>query len=112
MKRINFSDKWTALVMQCITSVQYQVIFNGQISHSINPSRGIRQGHPLSPCIYILAANVLSCILNSFERSRNLKGIIICDNAQYHICSMLMISVFFFGCIDQSVNSIKASLVI
>jgi len=42
MRRIGFSDRWMALIMECITTVSYSILVNGEPSNVIHPSRGIR----------------------------------------------------------------------
>lgn len=44
MRRLGFYDRWVDLIMECIRTVSYAVIVNGQPVGSIQPSRGIHQG--------------------------------------------------------------------
>ncbi|KAF7844578.1 ribonuclease H [Senna tora] len=75
LRRMNFPQGWIGYIMQCITSVKYQLLFNGGITDMFEPSCGIRQGDPISPYIYILSANVLSCMIRKEERAKLWKGI-------------------------------------
>ena len=43
MKGMGFVDIWVALMMECISSVSYSIIINGEPSPIVHPSRGIRQ---------------------------------------------------------------------
>ncbi|CAL9013233.1 unnamed protein product [Prunus brigantina] len=52
------------LLMQCITTVKYQAILNGEVTESFQPACGIRQGDPLSPYIFVLCMEKLSHIIN------------------------------------------------
>ncbi|KAF5454971.1 hypothetical protein F2P56_024596 [Juglans regia] len=56
MKRLGFCDEWADLIMKCISLVSFSVLINGKPRAIVNPSRGLRQGDPLSPLIY------LSCV--------------------------------------------------
>jgi hypothetical protein len=70
-----FPTRLTNTIMDCISSVSYQFLINGKPSRSIAPERGIRQGDPLSPYIFILCANVLSGLLHKEALENNLHGI-------------------------------------
>jgi hypothetical protein len=75
MQRMGFERRWIFLIMQCITTVKYSVIVNGEPVGSIRPSRGLRQGDPLSPYLFILYAEVLSSQLHHAARLGALPGV-------------------------------------
>lgn len=61
--------------MRLVTSVSFSVLLNGDCLESFTPSRGIRQGDPIFPYLFVLAAEGLSCLLKSRNQSSLLKGI-------------------------------------
>lgn len=42
MRKLGFDERWISLIMQCINSITYLVLVNGQSGEIIKPSRGLR----------------------------------------------------------------------
>ena len=81
MRKMRFNENWIMLVMKCFSSVSYSVIINGTMYGNIIPSRGLRQGDPLSPYLFLLCAEGLSALINDATRNNQLNGISICRGA-------------------------------
>ncbi|CAA7014644.1 unnamed protein product [Microthlaspi erraticum] len=75
LERLGFHQKWVQWVMQCISTVSYTYLINGSAQGAVTPSRGIRQGDPLSPYIFILCSEVLSGLCNIAQLEGRLPGI-------------------------------------
>lgn len=75
LKRFGFHDDFCGWVMQCLSSVQYSILFNGEAQGLITPTRGIRQGDPLFPYLFILCSEVLSGLCVEAQRRGSQVGI-------------------------------------
>lgn len=75
MKRQDFHNHFINLVYQCISSTNLAVIINGEPTATFYPQRGVRQGCPLSPYLFVLAVNELSISLQNNMDLNNIKGV-------------------------------------
>ncbi|KAL4279693.1 hypothetical protein GQ457_03G016790 [Hibiscus cannabinus] len=62
---MGFTERWVALILRCISSVSFTIRINGVLSSEFFPSRGLRQGDPLSPFLFLLCTQALSALLNA-----------------------------------------------
>ena len=62
-------------VMGCVQTASFVVLINGSSSNFFRASRGLRQGCPLSPFLFLLIVDALSRIINHVKRARSFKGI-------------------------------------
>ncbi|XP_072074317.1 secreted RxLR effector protein 78-like [Arachis hypogaea] len=81
LKAFGFHPKWVKLIMECITTTSYRIKVNGALSRKIIPSRGLRQGYPLSPYLFILAAEVLTALMKEAQEQGRIKGFKIAPTA-------------------------------
>ena len=72
---MGFDRKWVSWTMACISTVSFSVLLNARSHGFIKPERGIRQGDPLSPFLFILCAEALVHVLNASEAKGKLHGI-------------------------------------
>jgi hypothetical protein len=95
--------------MSCITSVEYKVKINGTLTQSFKPTRGIRQGDPLSPYLFLFVSEGFSKILQKAIELRALKEFKICRRAP-GISHLLFAydSLVFFEANTEQAGVIKA----
>lgn len=75
MGKIGYADKWIGFIMMCVTTANYVVLVNGTPTGGIYPTRGLRQGDPISPYLFLLCAEALSSLLTKADRDGKLSGV-------------------------------------
>lgn len=75
MRKLGFAEEWIKLLMTCVSLASYSVLFNGTSVGHISPTRGLRQGNPLSSYLFLLCAEGLSSLLLKAERKGSITGI-------------------------------------
>ena len=89
MYGLGFPEMFVQWVMDCVKTVNYSIVVNGQISQSFEAAKGLRQGDPMSPFLFAIAMEYLS---------RTLKGLRDDKKFKYHPkCSKLDITHLCFA---------------
>ena len=78
MEKLGFDVKWQKLIIRCVTTVCYAIKINGCPRGCIIPSRGIHQGDPLSPYLFLLCVKGLSTLIKALVCNGSMEGIAIC----------------------------------
>ena len=81
MIKMGFHRRWVTLIMACVKSVKYKVRVNSMETETFIPTRGLRQGDPLSPYLFLLVAEGLSRLLKGAESRGELHGVRVCRDA-------------------------------
>ena len=74
MEKLGFNQCWRRLIMRCVTMVSYSFRINGKVYGSVQPSRGIRQGDPLSPYLFLIVVEGLSSLIRKSMEVGTLEG--------------------------------------
>ncbi|KAK9084133.1 hypothetical protein Scep_030604 [Stephania cephalantha] len=79
--QLGFSSRWVDLVMLFVNSVTFSICLNGDLLGPIAPERGLRQGCPLSPYLFILCSEGLSALLAQANLHGKIHGCRVIRNA-------------------------------
>ena len=76
--KLGFHRNRVELLMACVTSATFAVMVNGEPHGYIKPTRGLRQGDPLSPYLFLLCTEGLSALIRKAEGEDLIRGVAIC----------------------------------
>lgn len=65
MQKMDFNERWVKIMMRCISTVSYLVLLNRNLCGNITLTRGLRQGDPLSPYLFLSCVDGLSALLKN-----------------------------------------------
>eukprot|EP00253_Pinus_taeda_P023623 PITA_23623 len=75
LKAFGFSQPWIKWVLELIKSTRYSILVNGTPSTPFSPSRGIRQGDPLSPFLFVILMEGLSRLIAKKKDDGEIRGL-------------------------------------
>ena len=78
MKKMGFRERWINLVMGCVKTISYFVLVNGKPCGRIFPTRGIKQGDPLSPFLFLLCTEGLNGLIKNVDLQGDIHGYSLC----------------------------------
>ena len=80
MHQLGLEERLIKIIMSCVQYVSYSILLNGQHVGNIHLGRGLHQGDPLSPYLFLLCAMGLQYLIQKGEVSGDIKGVSICCN--------------------------------
>ena len=133
LKRMGFGVRWCRWIHTCISTVQFSVLFNGSPTDFFGSSRGLKQGDPLSPMLFLVMMEVFSKMMKRAEGAGLLRGfrvagrqgggvgvshllfvddtILFCDANEEQIIHVRMLLLCFQAMTGLKVNALKSEMV-
>uniref|UniRef100_A0A2N9FVR5 Reverse transcriptase domain-containing protein n=1 Tax=Fagus sylvatica TaxID=28930 RepID=A0A2N9FVR5_FAGSY len=74
LQRCGFPSRWRNWIRFCISTVRFSILINGCPSGFFESSRGLRQGDPLSPLLFVIVMEALSRLMDRAVRGGYLSG--------------------------------------
>ncbi|XP_039066509.1 uncharacterized protein LOC120212171 [Hibiscus syriacus] len=115
LRAIGLPPIFTKWIETCFKEARYSISFNGSLIGYFKGQRGIRQGDPLSPILFVIAMNTLSKILNLAAARGNLDSIAEVTSVlnHFYVLSGLNLNVnktefYTAGIPDRTLDSIKS----
>ena len=89
-------------IRECLTGARYSISINGGLVGYFKGKRGIRQGDPLSPYLFVIAMNVLSKLLDAAAKNGVFSFHPKCHRIQLtHLCFADDLLIFSKGNLDS-----------
>ncbi|GKV33771.1 hypothetical protein SLEP1_g42231 [Rubroshorea leprosula] len=76
---LGFGEKWRSWINECLRSASISILVNGSPTEEFNMQRGLRQGNPLSPYLFLIVAEGFHALLLEAEKKDVFKGVVIDD---------------------------------
>ena len=74
LERCDFPDKWRRWISFCLSTVCFSILINGTPHGFLGSSRGLRQGNPLSPLLFVLVMEAVGRMLDKAVHEGRLSG--------------------------------------
>jgi len=111
MGRLGFYGKWVQWIRVCLESATISVLVNGSLTKEFKSTRGLRQGDPTAPFLFLIVAQGLSGLVKQATRKNLLSGIKIGDNnVEVDLLQFADDALFLCEANVQNIRSIKAIL--
>lgn len=80
MEKMGFHSRWIQLITKCISTISYSILVNEEAKGNIKPSRGVRQGDPLSPYLFLIVSKGLTSLIHQATHVDRIWGFSLCKN--------------------------------
>jgi len=80
LNRLGFCDKWVGWIRECLTSSSVSVLVNGSPTKEFVPKRGLRQGDPMAPFLFLIVAEGLAGLVRQAVKKELYSGIKVGSN--------------------------------
>ena len=96
MRKMGFCEQWIGLIMVCVKTVTYSILVNGELKGLTHPSKGLRQGDPLSPFLFLLCTEGLHGLIKKVASNGDINGFRLCKQGPKLTLFFSQIIAFFF----------------
>ncbi|WMV42794.1 hypothetical protein MTR67_036179 [Solanum verrucosum] len=116
LKQMGFGEKWLKWIDYCIKTVRFSILVNREPAGFFPSERGLRQGDPLSPFLFIVAMEGYNSMMRVVIQNNWLKGFKVSNSSgrEMQICYLLYAddTIIFCDAKAEQVALIRMTLVV
>ncbi|GKV02363.1 hypothetical protein SLEP1_g14810 [Rubroshorea leprosula] len=75
MWRLGFGEKWRTWIKECLQTTSVSVLVNGSPTNEFKMEKGIRQGDPIAPFLFLIIAKSLNVLIESAISKELFQGV-------------------------------------
>lgn len=75
LEHMNFGKRWILWIKSIFSTIKIVVLVNGSSTNEFTPTRGVRQGDPLSPLLFNIVGQILHHLIVTAKLQGKFKGI-------------------------------------
>ena len=83
MLKMGFASCLVQLIMKCVSTIKFSIKLNGKLLKPFTPTRGIRQGYPISPFLFLFCGEGLMALLHHYNGGVVDRGVRVCARAPW-----------------------------
>ncbi|MCI30864.1 LINE-1 reverse transcriptase like, partial [Trifolium medium] len=84
MIRMGFAEGWRRWIHACVFQSSMSVLVNGNPTEDFKVGKGLRQGDPLSPFLFLIVAEGLTCLMRRAVDNNIFQGYKVSNNITFH----------------------------
>lgn len=106
MERFGFGIRWRNWIKWCISFPRFSILINGEATSCFKSQKGIRQGDPISPFLFIMVVEILSLMIKKTPAGGLITGFQVAKNGTVinHLQFADDLVVFLDDCEEEFLN--------
>ena len=75
MRRMGFGQRWLSWISWCMSTASFSILINGVSAGFFRSTRGLRQGDPFSPYLFVLGMDINKAVEGNFLSGCKIGGV-------------------------------------
>ncbi|KAL8509574.1 hypothetical protein ACS0TY_016699 [Phlomoides rotata] len=111
LERMGFDSRWIGWIRECVSTAYSSIIINGSPTKEFHMEKGLRQGDPLSPFLFLIVANCLNLMMKgAVDKEQFSPCIVGSKKVEVSILQYADDTIFFGEAKTKNIKTIKCIL--